>query len=63
MINYGKVNQVLYMIIGMNYFFVIYGSERVYFDEIVFFDNFYFKWWYILLGYCMIVKFFEYFFN
>lgn len=48
---------------GMNYFFVIHGSERVYPDETVSLDNLYLKRRYILLGYRMTAKFLKYLSN
>lgn len=45
------------MTTGMNYFFVIHGSERVYPDETVSLDNLYLKRRYILLGYRMTANF------
>lgn len=51
------------MTTGMNYFFVIHGSERVYPDETVSLDNLYLKRRYILLGYRMTAKFLKYLSN
>lgn len=51
------------MTTGMNYFFVIHASERVYPDETVSLDNLYLKRRYILLGYRMTAKFLKYLSN